>query len=141
MAEVTAADYFLCYLRDDSTVVVEQTGLFGKLIEFAATLDQLRRRIKLSHSPLVQNDDPVRVNDGVDAVRNGNNGSIREDAAAQGPLQQCIRFHVHCGLEPLLAETDRQELGQNSLTVASSKTRMLLGVKRARARDTSWRWP
>jgi hypothetical protein len=101
-----ACDRILRYLRGgNSAIAVKQTGLLGELVEFAASLDQLLRRVEFSHSPLVQNYDPIRVNDRVDAVRNCDDSPIREDAAAQGALQQRIRLHVNCSLNPLLAET------------------------------------
>lgn len=46
-----------CLLRGlgggNGTVVVEQAGLLGELVEFAATLDQLCGSVELSHTALV----------------------------------------------------------------------------------------
>lgn len=35
----------------------------------------------------------------------------------------------------------RASVSTSTAAVASSRTRMLEGVRSARARDTSWRWP
>lgn len=88
----------------NATIVVEQAGLLGELVELAATLDQLCRCVEFSHSPLVQNDDPIGVNDRVNAMRNRDDSPVRENAAAQGTLQQRIRLHINCSLSPWLAE-------------------------------------
>jgi hypothetical protein len=100
-----AIDWLLRFLGGgNGTVVVEQAGLLGELVEFSATLDQLCGRVELRHTPLVQNDDTIGVDDRVDAVRDRNDGSVLEDAAAQGALQVCVGFYVNRGLSLLLAE-------------------------------------
>jgi hypothetical protein len=97
-----------CLGGGNGTVVVEQAGLLGELVEFAATLDQLCGRVELRHTPLVQNDDTIGVDDRVDAVRDRDDGSVLEDAAAQGALQVCVGFYVNRGLSLLLAEIVRR---------------------------------
>jgi hypothetical protein len=136
--ETTAAGWLLRFLRRDRAVAVEQASFLSELVEFAAAFDKLCRCVKLSHSPLVQNDDPVGVDDRVDAVRNCDDSPIRKDAAAQGALQECVRLYINGSLSLLLARIVNQyQRSQETLTVASSRTRILLGVNRARARFTS----
>lgn len=85
--------------RASETVAVYQPSLLGKLVEPATSLDQLRRRVEFRHPALVQHDDPIGVDDRVDAVRNRDNGAILEDTAAQGALEQRVRLDVNRGLD------------------------------------------
>jgi len=58
---------------------------------------------------MVQDHDPVRVEDGVDAVRDGDDGAILEDAASKRTLDMCVRLDVHRSLYPIVSlavETD-----------------------------------
>lgn len=91
------------HLRDlrgaGETIAVNQASFLGKLVEPATSFDQLRWRVELRHTALVQDDDSIRINDGIDAVRNRDDGAVLEDTATQGTLKQCVRLYVDCGLE------------------------------------------
>lgn len=96
----TAAGWHLRDLRRAcETIAVNQPSLLGKLVEPTTSLDQLRRRVEFRHPALVQHDDPIRVDDRVDAVRNRDDGAILEDTAAQGTLEQRVCLHVNRGLD------------------------------------------
>lgn len=130
--------FFLRYLRVGETVAFQQASFLGEFVEFAALLDQLCRGVKLRHLTLVEDDDTIGIDDSVDAVRNRNDSAALENVAAQGALEQRVSLHIDRGLLDLLADA-AYLIGTIALTVASSRTRMLLGVKRARASETSWR--
>lgn len=93
------ADWHLCDLGGaGETIAVNQTSLLSKLVEPATSLDQLRWRVKFRHPTLVEHNDSIRIDDGVDAVRDRNNSAVLEYTAAQGTLEQRVRLHVHRGL-------------------------------------------
>lgn len=93
------AEWILRYLGGiGKTIAVQQIGFLSELIEFAASLDQLRRRVKLRHAALVQDHDSIGIDDGVDAVRNRNDSAILEGATTQCALEECVCLHIHSGL-------------------------------------------
>lgn len=71
----------------------------------------------------------------------GDDSAILEDAAAQGLLKQGIGFNIYRGLWFLRQRWAILVSHNRKLTVASSRTRMLLGVSNARANETSCRCP
>lgn len=64
-------------------------------MEDATLLDQLLRRVELGYLTLVEHDHAVAVKDGVDTVRDCDNGTVGEQVAAQRLLEQRVRLHVH----------------------------------------------
>lgn len=85
-------------MRTGEAIAVNQACLLGKLVESPALLDQLGWCVEFRHPALFENDDSIRVDDRVDPVRDRNDRSILEDAAAQSALEQRIRLHVNRGL-------------------------------------------
>lgn len=78
---------------------VKQARLLDELVKLSATPDQRCWGIEFRHCPSVQNDNPVRVDDRVDPVRDRNDGAVLEDAAAQRALDQCIRLDINRSLK------------------------------------------
>jgi hypothetical protein len=77
-------------------------------------------------------------------VRNSYDAPVTEDAASQHLLQMCICFDINSGLwirQLIPGRNHSVQLKGTGLTVASSRTRMLLGVSSARASETSCRCP
>lgn len=105
--------------------------------------DQFCRRIELNDLATVQYHNAVAVEDGIDAVCDGDDGAVLEDAASKHLLEERVGFNVDgslgSGAGVLVKRQGRFQFDQ--LTVASSSTRMLLGVRSALASDTSCRCP
>ena len=47
-----------------------------------STIDQFCRGVEFHDPPTIQNDNPIGVENGVDAVRDGDDGPVAEDAAS-----------------------------------------------------------
>ena len=73
---------------------LEQIGLLHQGVEEPFLANQFVRSVKLSDPALLKEDDPVRVEDGVDAMGDGDYGPILKDAAAEGRLQERIRLDI-----------------------------------------------
>lgn len=76
----------------------QEIGLLDEVVEQSFPFDQLGRRVKFGHSALVQYDDLVRVQNGIDAMRYGNDGLVLEHVATQRCLQHGVRLHIYSGL-------------------------------------------
>ena len=68
--------------RRRRALCLEKTRLLGECIELALPLNQLRGRVELDDLSLVQHHDPITVHDGVDAMRDGDDGAVLENTAA-----------------------------------------------------------
>ena len=73
---------------------IHQTGLPSQLKELTPRPKQLLRRAELDDLAPLQDDDAVAVDDSVDSVRNGDDGAVGEEVAAQRLLQQRVRLDV-----------------------------------------------
>ena len=76
---------------------VHQPRLLHKLIEQALLLDQPPRRVELLHRARLEHHDAITVQDGVDAVGNGDDGALREQRGAQRGLEEGVGFDVDGG--------------------------------------------
>lgn len=85
-----------------NSIALQKTGLFDEVIKFAATSDEFRRCVEFGYSTAVQNNDTVRVDNGVNAVCNRDYRSIFEDTATQCLLKKGISLYIDSGLESLL---------------------------------------
>lgn len=85
-------------------ITLQKTGLFNEVVKFATISDEFRWCVEFGHSTVVQNDDTVRVDNGVDAVCNRDYRSVFEDTAAQSLLKKGIGLYIDSGLEFLLAK-------------------------------------
>jgi hypothetical protein len=83
-----------------------------KLVEQPSPLDQLRRCIEFGNLAVIKYHDPVGIEDGVDAMSNGDNGSVLEHVAAQCHLEHGVRFNVNGGLEDSVSEHARLQQGR-----------------------------
>lgn len=88
---------------------------------------------------MVQDHDAIGIEDGVDAMGNRDDRPIFEHGAAQRALEHSVRLDINGRLSPV--NGCLSYLSQAWLTVASSSTRILVGVRSARAKDINWRWP
>ena len=80
---------------------IQQPRFPHQLVEQTALLHQLGGCVEFGNSPGAQHDDAVRVEDGVDAVRDRDDGAVLEDVAPQRRLQHCVRLDVDGGLGTL----------------------------------------
>ena len=78
---------------------VQQARLLDELVEQAFLLHQRGGAVEFGHGAVIQHHDAVRVQDGVDAVRDRDDGAILEHATPQRGLQQRVRLDVDGGLE------------------------------------------
>jgi len=76
---------------------INQPRLFDQLIEQALLLHQHLRRIKLLNLTLLQHHNAIAIQDGINAMRNRNNGPLGKQGTSQGSLQESIGFDVHGG--------------------------------------------
>lgn len=63
------------------TLAVKQTSLLGQLVEAATLLDQVGWCVEFRHSALVKDDDTIRVDDSVDAMRDCDDRAVLENTA------------------------------------------------------------
>lgn len=66
---------------------VQQSSFAYKLVEQAALPYQLLWSVEFCHLPLLENDNSVRVQDRVDAMGDGDDGSVLEDRTSKRCLQ------------------------------------------------------
>lgn len=79
-------------------VAIKQPCLPDEIVEFAALLDECRGGVEFHDPAFIQHDDPIGVDDCVDAVRDGDDCALLEDAAAEGALEEGVCFDVDGGL-------------------------------------------
>ncbi|CAG8970708.1 hypothetical protein HYALB_00001489 [Hymenoscyphus albidus] len=72
-----------------------QPRLPNQLPKLPPLLNQILGRIKLRHPPLIQHHNPVRVQNRVDPMRNGDDGAVRKERRPQRRLQQGVRLYVN----------------------------------------------
>jgi len=77
------------------TSSVSQPSLLDKPVEGTPLADEVLGRAELRDLTLIKHDDAVRVEDGVDAVGDGDDGAVREKGRAQRRLQHAVCLHVH----------------------------------------------
>ena len=77
----------LSSLRNDLRLEAFQQPSFpNQLVEQPFPFHERRRRIELCDRTVIENDDAVGVEDGVDAMRDGDDGAILEGLAPQSGL-------------------------------------------------------
>lgn len=74
------SDLCLCRVVGD---LVEESSFSHEFVEKASLLHELRRRIEFCHLALLEDYDTIRVQNGVDPMRNGDNSSVIEHGTAQ----------------------------------------------------------
>ena len=90
----------------------KQTSFSNQLIEQPSSADQFGGRVEFLHLAMVQHDNPITVEDGVDPMCNyclsvmhskdfegcltRNDSTILEHVTAQGCLQHCICLDIDC---------------------------------------------
>lgn len=116
----------------------EQACLPDKLIEQPFLPDQCSRRVKLFNFATVKHDYAVAVKDGIDAMRNCATSVSLQVICGNDLLVMMVR-----SLNMLLRKVvcSIASVSISTAAVASSRTRMFVGVSRARASDTSCLWP
>lgn len=118
----------------------QQSRLPHELVEEALASDEVGGSIKLLDLAMVEHDDAVGVEDGVNAVSN-----YRANISMNPPLHDDHDLLVIMvrSLNILLRSVvcNMASVSTSTAAVASSRTRILLGVSSARASETSWRWP
>lgn len=72
----------------------KQISLSDKLIEDAFLLDKIGRCVEFGNSALAQNDNTIRIEDGIDPMCNRYDGAIFEHTASQGCLHSCVSLNV-----------------------------------------------
>ena len=77
---------------------VEQTGLPDELIEQSFPSDQFGRRVKLGDTATIEDHDSVGIENGVDSMRNRDDGPVMEHVTPERRLQQSIRLDVNGSL-------------------------------------------
>jgi hypothetical protein len=77
----------------------KQIRFFYKLVEQTFPLDQLGWGIEFGDLSVVEHHDAVRIEDGIDAMSNGDDGSVLEYVAAQCHLEHGVRFNVNGSLD------------------------------------------
>lgn len=89
----------LLLLRHSAFKPVQQPGLLHQFVEQPPSLHQRGRTVTLSHAAMVQDDNAVGIEDGVDPMGDGNDGAVLEDVASQGRLEQRIRLDIDRSLD------------------------------------------
>lgn len=87
---------------------VKQACLLDELVKLSATPDQRRGGVEFRYRPAVQHDNPVRVDDRVDPVRDRNDGAVLEDTAAQRALDQCVCLDINRSLKTIVSNCYKQ---------------------------------
>jgi len=64
----------------------KQTRLLYKLVEQTFLIDQLGRAVEFGNLTVIEHYDAIRIEDGVDAMSDGDDGSVLEHVAAQSCL-------------------------------------------------------
>lgn len=77
----------------------KQICFLYKLVEQTFPLNQLEWAIEFGNFSVVEYHDTVRIENGVDAMRNRDDGSVLEHVAAQRHLEHSVRFNVNSGLD------------------------------------------
>lgn len=71
--------------------------LFHEVIKDALLFIQLARCIKLCHFTLIEHNDAIAVQNGVESVRNGNDRPVRKQWRSQSGLKHGICLYVDSG--------------------------------------------
>jgi len=77
----------------------KQVRFLYKLVEQTFPLDQLSWAIEFGNLSVIEYHNTVRIKNGVDAMSNGDDGSVLEHVAAQCHLEHGVRFNVNGGLD------------------------------------------
>ena len=90
---------------------------------------------------MFQDDDPIRVEDSVDPMRNGNNSAVLEHIASKGCLQHSIGLHIYRCRR--LVEYCQGTLVDVVCVIVNTfdLPRMFVGVSNALASEISCRCP
>lgn len=95
-----------CAEHGGDSLTIQETRLSDELMKLAAAPDKLGWGIEFSDGTAIENDDPVRVNDGVNTMRNGDDRSVFENVAAQGALKQYVCLDINGRLDVSLLAVD-----------------------------------
>ena len=82
--------------RLDPTLCIQQASLLDQLVKQALPLDQFSRRIELGDFSGLEDDDAVRVENGVDAMGDGDDGAVLEGGSSKRGLQERVGLDVDC---------------------------------------------
>ena len=85
-----------CWFNRTVTELVQKSGFTHQLVEQAPPVDEGSRGVKFGHSALLENDNPIRIEDSVDPMSDRDDGTIIEDVAAKCCLQQGVCLDVDC---------------------------------------------
>jgi hypothetical protein len=69
---------------------IEEPGFFDQFVEQSFLANKCIRRVEFSNLPLLEDYDAIRVQDGIDTVRDGDDRPVSKHAAPQSRLQKRI---------------------------------------------------
>jgi len=112
-------------------------------------LKEVGRSVKFGDFAGTEHNYPIRIENCVDTMSNGDDGAVLEDATAQSFLQEGIGLDVYgcCCLsrQGHISKGGQgwglREVNQSNTPPTSSKTKMLLGVSIARETESNCLWP
>jgi hypothetical protein len=113
----------------------QQSSFSDQLVEQAFPADELCWRVELLHFTLIQHDNAIAVKDRVDSVGDYNVLAFSMHEAGESVLLVMIVRSLNMLLRKVVCSIASVSI--STAAVASSRTRMLLGVRRARANDIS----
>lgn len=83
-----------CLVSDSAIGCIEQSSFSDKLIEQAPFSDELCGSAEFSNLAAVEHNDPVRIQNSVDAMGDGDDRAAREAAAPEICLQSSVSLHI-----------------------------------------------
>ena len=74
---------------------IEEPGFFDQFVEQSFLANKCIRRVEFSNLPFLEDYDAIRVQDGIDTVRDGDDRPVSKHAAPQSGLQKRICLNIY----------------------------------------------
>lgn len=77
---------------------VDKSSFFDQFVEQPLSSNELRWSIEFGNLTTIEDHDAIGIKDSIDAMRNGDDGSLLEDITTQCRLKHGIRLDIHSSL-------------------------------------------